>query len=45
LGTSSGARTVQAANGRARIKVNLQGGESVIAVKSDGINTVFLHLK
>src|SRR5690554_1454356 len=45
LGTSSGARTVQAANGRARIKVNLQGGESVIAVKSDGINTVFVNLK
>lgn len=45
LGTSSGSRTVQATNGRARIKVHLQGGESVMAVKSDALKTVFVDLK
>jgi beta-galactosidase len=45
LGTSSGSRTVQAANGSARIKVRLNRGESRMAVKSDGLKTVFVELK
>ncbi len=45
LGTSSGSRTVQAYNGRARIKVKLNGSESRVAVKSDGLKTQFLDLK
>lgn len=45
LGTSSDSRTLQAYNGRARIKVSLNEGESRMAVKSEGLKTVFLELK
>ncbi len=45
LGTSSGSRTVQAANGRGRIKVKLNKGESRMAIRSDGLKTVFVDLK
>lgn len=44
-GTSSGSRTVQAYNGRARIKMRLNDGESWASVKSDGLKTVFLKLE
>lgn len=45
LGISSGCRRLQALNGRARIKVRLNEGESVVAVKSEGISTVFVIVK
>jgi beta-galactosidase len=44
LGTSSGARKVQAYNGRATIKVKLNKGKSIASVVSDGIPTVFQEL-
>jgi len=44
LGTSSGARKVQAYNGRAMIKVKLNKGKSIASVVSDGIPTVFQEL-
>lgn len=43
-GTSTGSRKVQAYNGRARIKVNLNKGKSMVVVKSDGISTAFIEL-
>jgi beta-galactosidase len=44
-GTSAGSRKVQAYNGRALIKVKLNGSKnSVIAVKSDGIETKLVQL-
>ncbi len=45
LGTSSGSRTVQATNGRGWIKVKLNKGESRMAIRSDGLKTVFVDLK
>ena len=44
-GTSIGSRKVQAYNGRARIKVNLNKGKSIVAVKSEGIPTVFMEIQ
>jgi beta-galactosidase len=43
LGTSSGARKVQAYNGRAKIKVR-RNGKNIICVKSPSLPTVFLSL-
>nr|WP_199156429.1 glycoside hydrolase family 2 TIM barrel-domain containing protein [Pedobacter sp. ASV2] len=43
-GTSSGSRKVQAYNGRAIIKVNLNKGKSVVSVSSEGLATVFTTL-
>lgn len=45
LGTSTGSRAVQLANGRARISVKLTGPTAVASVASDGIETEFLNLK
>ena len=44
-GTSSGSRTVELYNGRAVIKVIMNGGKSIASVKSEGFNTAFLELK
>ncbi|WEA01887.1 glycoside hydrolase family 2 TIM barrel-domain containing protein [Mucilaginibacter sp. SJ] len=44
LGTSSGARKVQAYNGRVIIKVQTQNGKSVVGVQSPGLQTVFINL-
>lgn len=44
-GTSTGSRKVQAYNGRARIKVKLNNGKSIVAVKSENLPTVFLDLE
>lgn len=44
-GTSIGSRKVQAQNGRARIRVQLNGGTSYISVKVEDIPTAFLQLK
>lgn len=44
-GTSTGSNKVQAYNGRAKIKLAKNKGESVVAVKSDGIKTVFITVK
>ncbi|WP_075964439.1 glycoside hydrolase family 2 protein [Parabacteroides massiliensis] len=44
LGTSTGSRKVQAYNGRALIRVKRNGGKSLVAVKSEGLPTVFLEL-
>ncbi len=43
-GTSTGRRKVQAYNGRACIKVNLNKGKSMVAVKAEGIPTAFMEL-
>jgi len=45
LGTSSGSRKVQAFNGRARIQIKLNSGISHLAVKSEGLKTVFMVLE
>jgi beta-galactosidase len=44
LGTSSGSRTVELYNGRAIIRIELKGGESVASVKSEGLPTVLCNL-
>ncbi len=44
-GTSTGSRKVQAFNGRARIKVLLNDGESRVAVKSPGLKSQFVTLQ
>lgn len=44
LGTSDGARKVQVYNGRARIRVDANGGSNVVAVSSDGLKTKFITL-
>lgn len=44
LGTSSGARKVQAYNGRAIIKIKLNNGKSVVSAKVDGLPTGFINL-
>jgi beta-galactosidase len=44
LGTSTGSRTVQAYNGRARISVQLQGGRTVACAASERLPTEFLRL-
>jgi beta-galactosidase len=43
-GTSSGARKVEVYNGRAIIRVTLNGGKSIASVKSEGIPTAFCEL-
>ena len=43
-GTSSGSRTVELYNGRAIIRVKLNGGPSVASVKCKGISTSFCDL-
>jgi beta-galactosidase len=43
-GTSSGSRLVQVYNGRAIIRVQTNGGKSVLGVKSEGLKTVFKDL-
>lgn len=45
MGTSSGSRKVQAFNGRARIKVEKRGGETVVAVRSGDLKTAFITIK
>ena len=45
LGTSTGSRKVQAYNGRALIRIKRNEGNSVVAVKSEGLPTAFLELK
>jgi beta-galactosidase len=44
LGTSSGSRVVEVQNGRAIIKVKLNGGVGVVSVKCNGLSTVLLNL-
>ena len=44
LGTSSGSRVVELYNGRAIIRVKLNGGKNVASVKCEGIPTVFCEL-
>lgn len=44
-GTSTGSRKVQAYNGGPGIKVNLNKGKSIVAVKSEGIPTVFMEIQ
>jgi beta-galactosidase len=44
LGTSSGSRVVELQNGRAIIRVKLNGGSSMASVKCDKIPTVFCNL-
>lgn len=44
-GTSTGSSKVQAYNGRAKIKLAKNKGESVIAVKSEGLKTVFVRVE
>lgn len=44
-GTSIGSRKVQAQNGRARIRVRLNGGVSYVSVKAEGVATAFLQIK
>lgn len=44
-GTSGGSRLVQACNGRARIKVKLNKGNSVVAVKAEGLPSAFIELE
>jgi beta-galactosidase len=43
-GTSGGSRLVQVYNGRAIIRVQTNGGRSVVGVKSEGLKTVFKDL-
>lgn len=45
LGTASGSSKVEAANGRASIKVKRGKGPSVVAVKSQGIPTAFITVE
>lgn len=44
LGTSSGSRKIQLANGQAHIKVKLNKGKSIVTVKSKDMNTESIHL-
>jgi beta-galactosidase len=45
LGTSTGARLVQAYNGRAVIQIKKNKGKSVVTVKSDTMPTVFVNIE
>ena len=45
LGTASGSRIVQLANGRARISLELSGATVVASISSDGIETGFTTVK
>ncbi|MDR0543522.1 MAG: glycoside hydrolase family 2 protein [Dysgonamonadaceae bacterium] len=44
-GTSTGSRKVQAYNGKARIKLNKNGGENVVSVKAEGIRSAFVMVR
>lgn len=44
-GTSTGSSKVQAYNGVAKIKLEKNEGESVVAVRSEGLKTVFVSIK
>lgn len=44
-GTAMGSRKVQARNGRAGIRIRQEKGESVVAVKAEGIPTAFITIK
>jgi beta-galactosidase len=44
LGTSSGSRYVQLYNGRANIRVKINGGKNTVSAKIDGVATVLLNL-
>jgi len=44
-GTARGSSYVQAYNGRAMIKVNKNGGTSIVSIKSAGIPTAFVNVK
>lgn len=44
LGTRTGSRSVQLANGRASISVKLKAGHSIVAVQSEGIETAMIDL-
>lgn len=44
LGTSSGSRLVQLYNGRALIRVQTNGGKSVVSARVDGVPTAFVNL-
>lgn len=44
LGTSTGSRKIQAANGAARIKIR-NNGKSIVSVKSEGATTAFLNIE
>lgn len=44
LGTPSGSRVVELQNGRAIIRVKLNGGKNIASVKCEGIPTVFCDL-
>jgi beta-galactosidase len=45
LGTASGSKKVQLANGRALIRARLGGGASVISLASAGLPTAFLEIR
>jgi len=45
LGTATGSRVVQLANGRARISMQLTGAKAIASVSSEGLPTEFLELK
>ena len=45
MGTSTTAKKVQAYNGRARIKLSKNNGESKVAIKSENLKTVFVDIK
>ncbi len=45
LGTASGSRVVELQNGRAIIRMHVNGGKSIASVKSTGIPTAFCELK
>lgn len=45
LGTSTGSGKVQAYNGRAKIKLQKNNRQSVVAVKVDGLTTVFVTVR
>lgn len=44
-GTSTGSRKLQTYNGRARIKVNLNKGKSIVVAKAIGIPTAYMEIQ
>lgn len=44
LGTANGSRSVQLANGRAEITINLNGSTAVATVAGSGLNTEFIQI-
>jgi len=41
-GTSTGSKKVQAYNGKAQVKLNKNGGKTIVSAKADGLKTVFI---